>query len=108
MATQMNKESMVQPIEKLGQDARKVASQAASQFDGVLENSREFLNDAGSKVAHGYDVARKQTTEVAHQVEGFVKKYPFVAVGAAAGLGWILGRALKASTPSKPSSRIEP
>jgi ElaB/YqjD/DUF883 family membrane-anchored ribosome-binding protein len=106
MNNQFNKENTTGSLDKIAQDARKVAAQAGAQFDGVLDTTKHVISDASQKMSKSYDVARQELSQRSQQVEGIVKKYPLLAVGAAASLGWMLGRLFKGSpkSPSNPNS----
>ncbi len=77
------------------------SSQSESQ-EGIYQSAKDALGTTGHKIADGYQVARREFVKYESQVETLIKENPIIALCAAVGVGWAVGRLLsnRSSTTS--------
>jgi len=67
----------------------------------ALHRAQDAARHVGDRVADGYGVAKDAVIKATSQTEDFIRANPLVAVLAATGLGWLIGRAIARSVPDK-------
>lgn len=77
-----------------------LGSEAMASAEDMYHNAREALSTAADKLGDNYKVARERFMKAESEFEGMVKRNPLVAIGAAAGIGWAVGRYLSHSSQS--------
>lgn len=76
------------------QNATEATEGVSQRLESGMKSAKDAFSTASHKVADGYGVAREQFSKASTQVEGLIKENPMVAVCAAVGLGWLVGRYL--------------
>ena len=84
-------ENFVSDIEK---KAATVGVEAQDKAGDLYQTAKESLAATGEKFSRGYDIAREGLSKGSTELESLVKRNPMMAVAAAAGIGWVVGRLL--------------
>ncbi len=74
--------------------AARLAKDASATAEDFMGKARDTLANAGEKLAGGYELARDEAKKAEREFESMVKRNPLIALTAAAGLGWAVGRYL--------------
>ncbi|MBW0170603.1 MAG: DUF883 family protein [Hydrogenophaga sp.] len=89
------KEKLVADLQRVIADAEELMQATAHQTEGKVAELRERisdnLRDARHKLADAEDAIKEKTREVARATDDYVHEHPWSAIGAAAGLGLVVG-----------------
>ncbi|MDP3809884.1 DUF883 family protein [Hydrogenophaga sp.] len=93
--TLAGKEKLVADLQRVIADAEELMQATAHQTEGRIVELRDRINDnlrdARHKLGDAEDAIREKTREVARATDDYVHEHPWRAVGAAAGVGLIIG-----------------
>jgi ElaB/YqjD/DUF883 family membrane-anchored ribosome-binding protein len=93
--TLAGKEKLVADLQRVIADAEELMQATAHQTEGKVVELRDRINDnlreARHKLADAEDAIREKTREMARATDDYVHDHPWRAVGAAAGVGLIIG-----------------
>ncbi len=93
--TLAGKEKLVADLQRVISDAEELMQATAHQTEGKVAELRERisdnLRDARHKLADAEDAIKEKTREVARATDDYVHEHPWSAIGAAAGLGLVVG-----------------
>jgi len=89
------KEKLVADLQRVIADAEELMQATAHQTEGKVAELRERISDnlreARHKLADAEDAIKEKTREVARATDDYVHEHPWPAIGAAAGLGLVIG-----------------
>jgi ElaB/YqjD/DUF883 family membrane-anchored ribosome-binding protein len=89
------KDKLVADLQRVIADAEELMQATAHQTEGKVAELRERisdnLRDARHKLADAEDAIKEKTREVARATDDYVHEHPWSAIGAAAGLGLVVG-----------------
>lgn len=74
--------------------ASKLGSEASKATDDLMQKARDTFGNAQAKLSDSYEMARDEFKKAEGELEGMIKKNPIIAIAAAAGIGWAVGRYL--------------
>ncbi len=90
-----SKDKLVQDFRAVVADAeellRATASQAGEKVAAARERIQDSLHNAKVKLAEAEDVIVQRSKQAARATDDFVRESPWQAVGAAAGVGLLIG-----------------
>lgn len=93
--TTASKERLVADLKQVIADADELMHATAHQTEGkiaeVRERIAENLRSARHKLADAEEALKEKTKEVARATDDYVHEHPWKAIGAAAGVGLIVG-----------------
>ena len=89
------KEKLVADLQRVIADAEELMQATAHQTEGKVVELRERINenlrDARHKLADAEDAIKEKALEAAHAADDYVHEHPWPAIGAAAGIGLVVG-----------------
>lgn len=95
MPSKSPSEKLLKDLQAVVEDAEALlqatASQTGDKIDHIRSRAKASLNQARSRLATVEDEALEQVREAAQTADEYVRANPWQAVGAAAGLGLLLG-----------------
>lgn len=95
MAKRTPSEKLLRDLQAVVEDAEALmqatAAQTGERIDTVRSRARESLKQARSRLMEAEGEAMEQVREVAANTDEYVHENPWQAVGAAAGIGLLLG-----------------
>lgn len=90
-----NKEKLVSDLQRVIADAEELMQATAHQTEGKVAELRvrmnENLRSARTKLADAEEALKAKTKEVARATDDYVHENPWRAIGAAAGVGLVVG-----------------
>lgn len=93
--TLANKEKLVADLQRVIADAEELMVATAHQTEGKVVELRERINEnlrlARHKLLDAEDAIKERTREMARATDDYVHEHPWRAVGAAAGIGLVIG-----------------
>lgn len=93
--TLAGKEKLVADLQRVIADAEELMQATAHQTEGRIVELRDRINDnlrdARHKLGDAEDAIREKTREMARATDDYVHDHPWHAVGAAAGVGLLIG-----------------
>ncbi len=97
MSTDVNvsKDRLVQNFRSVVADAEELlkatANQAGEKVSAARERIQDSLHTAKVKLAEAEDIVVQRSKQAARATDDFVRENPWQAVGAAAGIGLVIG-----------------
>ena len=89
------KEKLVADLQRVIADAEELMQATAHQTEGKVVELRDRINDnlreARHKLADAEEAIKEKTLEMARATDDYVHEHPWNAIGAAAGLGLVMG-----------------
>jgi ElaB/YqjD/DUF883 family membrane-anchored ribosome-binding protein len=89
------KEKLVADLQRVIADAEELMQATAHQTEGKVVELRDRINDnlreARHKLADAEEAIKEKTLEMARATDDYVHEHPWNAIGAAAGLGLVVG-----------------
>jgi len=89
------KEKLVADLQRVIADAEELMQATAHQTEGKVVELRDRINDnlreARHKLAEAEEAIKEKTLEMARATDDYVHEHPWNAIGAAAGLGLVVG-----------------
>ncbi len=89
------KEKLVADLQRVIADAEELMQATAHQTEGKVVELRDRNNDnlreARHKLADAEEAIKEKTLEMARATDDYVHEHPWNAIGAAAGLGLVVG-----------------
>lgn len=89
------KEKLVADLQRVIADAEELMQATAHQTEGRVVELRDRINDnlreARHKLADAEEAIREKTLEMARATDDYVHENPWSAIGAAAGVGLLVG-----------------
>ncbi len=89
------KEKLVADLQRVIADAEELMQATADQTEGKVAELRERINDnlraARHRLADVEDAIKERTREMARATDDYVHDHPWSAIGAAAGVGLVVG-----------------
>ena len=93
--TLADKDKLVADLQRVIGDAEELMQATAHQTEGKVvelrERISENLRDARHKLADAEAVIKERTAEMARATDDYVHDHPWSAIGAAAGVGLLVG-----------------
>lgn len=93
--TMPDKEKLVADLQRVIADAEELMQATAHQTEGKVVELRERINDnlrnARRKLAEAEESIKERAIEAARATDDYVHENPWSAIGAAAGLGLLVG-----------------
>lgn len=90
-----NKDKLVSDLQRVISDAEELMQATAHQTEGKVAELRDRINDnlreARHKLADAEDAIKERTREMARATDDYVHENPWSAIGAAAGVGLLVG-----------------
>lgn len=95
MRSKSPSEKLLKDLQAVVEDAEALlhatASQTGDKIDHIRSKAKASLHQARSRLASVEDEALEQVREAAQSADDYVRANPWQAVGAAAGVGLLLG-----------------
>lgn len=89
------KEKLVADLQRVIADAEELMQATAHQTEGKVVELRERINDnlreARHKLADAEEAIKEKTLEMARAADDYVHENPWPSIGAAAGVGLLIG-----------------
>ncbi|MCV0440575.1 DUF883 family protein [Hydrogenophaga sp.] len=93
--TLAGKEKLIADLQRVIADAEELMQATAHQTEGKVVELRERINDnlrqARHKLADAEDAIKEKTREMARATDDYVHEHPWPSIGAAAGVGLVIG-----------------
>jgi ElaB/YqjD/DUF883 family membrane-anchored ribosome-binding protein len=93
--TLAGKEKLIADLQRVIADAEELMQATAHQTEGKVVELRERINDnlrqARHKLADAEDAIKEKTREMARATDDYVHEHPWPSMGAAAGVGLVIG-----------------
>ena len=90
-----NKDKLVADLQRVISDAEELMQATAHQTEGKVAELRDRINenlrDARHKLADAEDLIKERTREMARATDDYVHENPWASIGAAAGVGLLVG-----------------